>query len=72
MGMVRFIRHQPRISKRVSITLSHHIYELLQSQSELQGRSFSNYCAFLLEEAVISMERSRASDSPADGVIRHP
>lgn len=67
--MDKFIRLPHRPSKRVSITISHHVYEMLQNQSDEQGRSFSNFCAFLLEEAIASMERSHATDPSCNDSI---
>ena len=41
-----------RKPQRISITVSHHLYELLMQCSDLQGRSVSNLAAFLLESAL--------------------
>jgi hypothetical protein len=41
-----------RKPQRISITVSHHLYELLTQCSDLQGRSVSNLAAFLLESAL--------------------
>ncbi|MCP9913293.1 hypothetical protein KBZ07_07715 [Cyanobium sp. BA20m-14] len=46
---LRILQRQPR---RISITLSYHVHEALLSRSEEEGRSVSNLCAFLLEEAL--------------------
>jgi hypothetical protein len=46
---LRVLQRQPR---RVSITLSHHVHEALLNRSEEEGRSVSNLCAYLLEEAL--------------------
>jgi hypothetical protein len=46
---LRILQRQPR---RISITLSYHIHEALLNRSEEEGRSVSNLCAFLLEEAL--------------------
>jgi hypothetical protein len=43
------LQRQPR---RISITLSYHVHESLLNRSEEEGRSVSNLCAFLLEEAL--------------------
>lgn len=43
------LQRQPR---RISITLSYHVHEALLNRSEEEGRSVSNLCAFLLEEAL--------------------
>jgi len=48
---LRVMQRQPR---RISITLSHHVHETLLNRSEEEGRSVSNLCAFLLEEALVS------------------
>ena len=53
---LRILQRQPR---RISITLSYHVHEALLSRSEEEGRSVSNLCAFLLEEA------RRAPDRPS-------
>jgi hypothetical protein len=52
---LRVLQRQPR---RVSITLSYHVHEALLSRSEEEGRSVSNLCAFLLEEALLRESRS--------------
>ena len=46
---IRVMQRQPR---RISITLSYHVHEALLSRSEEEGRSVSNLCAFLLEDAL--------------------
>lgn len=46
---MRVMQRQPR---RISITLSYQVHEALLSRSEEEGRSLSNLCAFLLEEAL--------------------
>jgi hypothetical protein len=46
---LRVLQRQPR---RISITLSYHVHEALLSRSEDEGRSVSNLCAFLLEDAL--------------------
>ena len=46
---LRILQRQPR---RISITLSFHVYEELLKRSEEEGRSMSNLCAFLLEDAL--------------------
>jgi hypothetical protein len=46
---IRVMQRQPR---RISITLSYQVHEALLSRSEEEGRSLSNLCAFLLEEAL--------------------
>lgn len=46
---LRILQRQPR---RISITLSYHVHEALLNRSEEEGRSVSNLCAFLLEEAL--------------------
>ena len=45
----RVLERQPR---RISITLSYHVHEELLNRSEEEGRSVSNLCAFLLEDAL--------------------
>lgn len=46
---IRVLQRQP---KRISITLSHNVHDALLTRSEEEGRSVSNLCAFLLEEAL--------------------
>jgi len=46
---IRVMQRQPR---RISITLSYHVHEALLTRSEEEGRSVSNLCAFLLEDAL--------------------
>lgn len=40
------------ISKRISIVLHPLLYTRLQGRSDLEGRSMSNLCAYLLEQAM--------------------
>ena len=51
---IRVMQRQPR---RISITLSYQVHEALLSRSEEEGRSLSNLCAFLLEEALRDASR---------------
>ena len=46
---LRILQRQPR---RISITLSHNVHESLIKRSDEEGRSVSNLCAFLLEDAL--------------------
>jgi macrodomain Ter protein organizer (MatP/YcbG family) len=57
----RVLQRQPR---RISITLSYHVHEALLSRSEEEGRSVSNLCAFLLEDALRD-QRSSLMPSPS-------
>lgn len=41
-----------RKPRRLTITVSHHVFESLLQFSDQQGRSLSNYAAFLLETAL--------------------
>ncbi len=41
-----------RKPRRLTITVSQHVMERLQHSSDQQGRSLSNYAAFLLESAL--------------------
>ena len=59
---IRVMQRQPR---RISITLSYHVHEALLSRSEEEGRSVSNLCAFLLEDAL--REPNRQIQAPAFG-----
>jgi len=52
---LRVLQRQPR---RISITLSYHVHEALLNRSEEEGRSVSNLCAFLLEDALRDTNRS--------------
>jgi hypothetical protein len=45
-----------RSPKRLTITVPHHVYDTLISESDYQGRSVSNLAAFWLE---LQMENSR-------------
>lgn len=58
---LRVLQRQPR---RVSITLSYHVHEALLSRSEEEGRSVSNLCAFLLEEALLRESRQQPLAPP--------
>ena len=51
----RVLQRQP---KRISITLSYHVHEALLTRSEEEGRSVSNLCAFLLEDALRDHQRN--------------
>jgi CopG-like RHH_1 or ribbon-helix-helix domain, RHH_5 len=46
---LRILQRQPR---RISITLSYNVHEALIKRSDEEGRSVSNLCAFLLEDAL--------------------
>ena len=46
---LRMLQRQPR---RITITLSFHVHEALLTRSEEEGRSVSNLCAYLLEDAL--------------------
>ncbi|MFM2080588.1 MAG: hypothetical protein RLZZ219_1270 [Cyanobacteriota bacterium] len=61
---IRVLQRQPR---RISITLSYHVHEALLTRSEEEGRSVSNLCAFLLEDALRDPQRSLMSPSSAAG-----
>lgn len=60
----RVLQRQPR---RISITLSYHVHEALLSRSEEEGRSVSNLCAFLLEDALREEQRTLAPASTPMG-----
>ena len=60
---LRVLQRQPR---RISITLSYHVHEALLNRSEEEGRSVSNLCAFLLEDALRDSNRS-LQNTPAMG-----
>jgi macrodomain Ter protein organizer (MatP/YcbG family) len=59
---LRILQRQPR---RISITLSYHVHEELLKRSEEEGRSMSNLCAFLLEDA---LKHNTAGLTPVVGV----
>ena len=59
----RVMQRQPR---RISITLSYHVHEALLSRSEEEGRSVSNLCAFLLEDALREPVRQFVVSGPAN------
>lgn len=46
------LRILQRQARRVSITLSYNVHEALIKRSDEEGRSVSNLCAFLLEDAL--------------------
>lgn len=62
----RVLQRQPR---RISITLSYYVHEALLSRSEEEGRSVSNLCAFLLEDALRDQQRDAITPAVA---ITHP
>ena len=66
----RVLQRQPR---RISITLSYHVHEALLTRSEEEGRSVSNLCAFLLEDALRDQQRTLvpASSSMNSGNSTH-
>lgn len=59
----RVMQRQPR---RISITLSYHVHEALLSRSEEEGRSVSNLCAFLLEDALREPVRQFVVSGPTN------
>lgn len=59
----RVMQRQPR---RISITLSYHVHEALLSRSEEEGRSVSNLCAFLLEDALREPVRQFVVSGPSN------
>ena len=48
-----FTQQQHSHPRRISITLSFHVSEALLNRSLEEGRSLSNLCAYLIEEALI-------------------
>lgn len=62
----RVLQRQPR---RISITLSYYVHEALLSRSEEEGRSVSNLCAFLLEDALRDQQRDAMAPTTA---MAHP
>lgn len=65
---LRVMQRQPR---RISITLSYHVHEALLNRSEEEGRSVSNLCAFLLEEALLGIAQPRAELQPLQAGLNH-
>jgi hypothetical protein len=53
---LRILQRQPR---RISFTLSYNVHEALIKRSDEEGRSVSNLCAFLLEDALGHLEKSQ-------------
>jgi hypothetical protein len=49
---------QPRLEliqrspQRLSVTVPHHLFQILQDRSDYEGRSMSNLAAFLLEQGL--------------------
>lgn len=64
----RVMQRQPR---RISITLSYHVHEALLSRSEEEGRSVSNLCAFLLEDALREPVRQFVMSGPTTNTNMH-
>jgi hypothetical protein len=63
---IRVLQRQP---KRISITLSYHVHEALLTRSEEEGRSVSNLCAFLLEDALRDPQRSLTPQPSGSGHV---
>ena len=61
---IRVLQRQPR---RISITLSYHVHEALLTRSEEEGRSVSNLCAFLLEDALRDQQRNLINQPTGNG-----
>lgn len=55
---IHVLQRQP---KRISVTLSYRVHELLLTRSEEEGRSVSNLCAYILEE---SLDKQVKSEDP--------
>jgi hypothetical protein len=55
-----------RKPRRLTITVSDHVYQRLIEDSDRQGRSLSNYSAFILETALDRLRSGRA-DQALDG-----
>jgi hypothetical protein len=62
---LRLLQRHPR---RVSITLSQHVYDRLLNRSEEEGRSISNLCAFLIEEALHDEQRGMVPPLPSQAI----
>lgn len=65
---IRVLQRQP---KRISITLSYHVHESLLTRSEEEGRSVSNLCAFLLEDALRDQQRNLVAPPGSNGGTTH-
>ena len=63
------MQRQPR---RISITLSYHVHESLLTRSEEEGRSVSNLCAFLLEDALRDSSRQPQPTSFGQPLASNP
>lgn len=48
-----FPQQPQRQPRRVSITLSYHVHQVLLNRSQEEGRSLSNLCAYLIEEELL-------------------
>jgi macrodomain Ter protein organizer (MatP/YcbG family) len=53
-----FTQQQHPHPRRISITLSFHVSEALLNRSLEEGRSLSNLCAYLIEEALIEQAQN--------------
>jgi macrodomain Ter protein organizer (MatP/YcbG family) len=53
-----FTQQQHPHPRRISITLSFHVSEALLNRSFEEGRSLSNLCAYLIEEALIEQAQN--------------
>jgi hypothetical protein len=62
---LRLMQRQPR---RITITLSYHVHEALLARSDEEGRSVSNLCAFLLEDALRHSSGTLLSNPTPTGV----
>jgi hypothetical protein len=51
-----------RSSRRITITVPHHAFSVLQERSDQEGRSLSNLAAYLLES---SIDRSNTTFFPS-------
>jgi hypothetical protein len=54
-------------SRKLSLHLAPHVFELLQAKAQREGRSSANLAAFLVERELRSPHNIPAGSSPGDG-----
>jgi len=65
---IHILQRQP---KRISVTLSYRVHELLLTRSEEEGRSVSNLCAYLLEES-LDKHKNEPTENMMNGSYQLP
>lgn len=53
-----------RKPRRISITVAHHTFCVMQERSDLEGRSLSNLAAYLLEQSLAPQRGSSSMQTP--------